>query len=256
MAQRSSYDAGTFCWVDLSTVDVGASVDFYRRVFGWTADGHEGTGYVIFQKDGVAVAGLMEINEEQRAGGVPPFWNTYVTVQDADATAARVTELGGAVHVPPFDIETTGRTAVVADPQGAVFMLWQPRDFAGAALVNTEGAWAWSDLQTSDVDGAIAFYPELFGWQIAEVPGSGGQYFSISSRGRAIGGVMPAGAGTPRPYWAVYFGVHSAGAALEHAEAAGGERLAGPIDVPAGRFAFASDPLGAVFAVFEGDFDA
>ena len=255
MAQRTSYDPGTFCWVDLSTVDPGASVEFYRRVFGWTADRQEGTGYVIFQNDGAAVAGLMEITDEQRSRGVPPFWNTYVTVQDADATAARVAELGGSVHVEPFDIETTGRTAVVADPQGAVFMLWQPGDFAGAELVNAERAWAWNDLQTSDVEGAIAFYPELLGWEIAEVPGSGGQYFAISNGGRRIGGVMPAAAGTSRPYWAVYFGVHSAGAALEHVEAAGGERLAGPVDVPAGRFAVASDPLGAPFSVVESQFD-
>jgi predicted enzyme related to lactoylglutathione lyase len=117
------------------------------------------------------------------------------------------------------------------------------------------GAWAWNDVQTTDVDGALAFYRALFGWDIAEAPGSGGRYFSISHGGRTIGGVMPAPPGVPRASWSVYFGVDSAGAALERAEAAGGQRLVAPIDVPAGRFAVASDPLGAAFAVVEGDFD-
>ena len=255
MGQRASYEPGNFCWVDLATTDVAAARDFYAEVFGWSDDGHPETGYTIFRKDGAAVAGLMPQSEEQARHGVGPAWTTYVCVQNADAAAARAAELGGSIGVPAFDLEATGRMAVVADPQGAVFALWQPGDFQGAELVNEVGAWAWNDVQTTDVDGAATFYRELFGWDIAEVPGSGGRYFSISHGGRTIGGVMPAPPGVDRPSWSVYFGVDSAGAALERAEAAGGQRLVAPIDVPAGRFAVASDPLGAAFAVVDGDFD-
>lgn len=255
MGRRTRYTHGTFCWVDLSTPDVEAADDFYERVFGWSAEELPNGGYWMFERGDDAIAGLAPLTDEQAAAGMRPGWATYVRVDDADALAARVLELGGAVTTAPFDVEGAGRMAAVADPHGASLLLWQADEFEGASVVNEVGAWSWNDLQTPDPDASAAFYGALLGWDVEEVPGSGGQYRTIRHEGRSMGGVMPLPPGVDTPGWNVYFGVASVGAAFEHVEAAGGERVAGPMDVPAGRFGVAMDPLGATFSVFEGWYD-
>jgi predicted enzyme related to lactoylglutathione lyase len=94
----------------------------------------------------------------------PPVWSTYVNVDDADAIVARVTGAGGQVMLPPMDVMDVGRMAVFADPVGAVFGVWQPRAHKGAGIVNEVGTYSWSELITTDVDGAKAFYAAVFGW--------------------------------------------------------------------------------------------
>jgi uncharacterized protein len=253
MPPRTRYAPGTFCWVDLTTTDLATARRFYGALFAW--DVRETEGYAFFLKDGAVAAGLTELQPVQAQAGMPPSWSVYVAVDDADAMCARAEELGGTVHTEPYAIEDQGRMAVVGDPQGAVFLLWEADGFAGAEVVNEPRAWAWNDLQTPDPDAAAAFYRALFGWEIEAVPGSGGVYASIRNEGRAIGGVMAAPPGVAAPYWAAYFGVDGVGAALEHADAADGQRIGRPQDVPAGRFAFLADPLGAPFGVIEGQFD-
>lgn len=253
MGRRTTYSAGTPCWVDLATTDVESAGRFYGAVFGWTV--REQPGYSFFERDGEVVAGLAALTPEQTAGGMPPSWSMYVRADDPDALAARVVELGGTVRTPPFDIPDAGRMAVIADPEGAIFLLWRPAPFEGAAVVNDVGAWSWNDLQSTDVAGATAFYGALFGWEITEVPGSDGQYFGVAHEGRTIAGVMPAPPGAQHPFWTTYVGVDAVDAALERVAAAGGRTLAGPIDVPAGRFAAVVDPAGAVISFFEGGYD-
>lgn len=255
MGRRTSYTHGTFCWVDLSTPDVQAADDFYERVFGWSAEELPGGGYWIFERGDDAIAGLAPLTEEQETTGQHLDWATYVAVDDADAAAARVRELGGTVTAEPFDVDGAGRMAAIADPQGARLLLWEAGEFAGATLVNEVGAWSWNDLQTPDPAAAMSFYEALFGWSVEEVPGAGGQYWVIRHEDRSIGGFMPLPPGVEAPSWNVYFGARSVGAIFEHVEAAGGARAVGPIDVPAGRFGVAMDPLGATFCVFEGDYD-
>jgi predicted enzyme related to lactoylglutathione lyase len=254
MARRTTYAPGTPCAVDLVTPDIPAAKDFYRRVFGWQAD-EEQDGYTAFRHHGALVAGAMALTEEMLAAGVRPAWVQYVAVADLDAAAARVAELGGSLTGEPFDVPGAGRGVGIADPQGATLSLWQAGGLAGAEEVNAVGAWSWSDLQTADPFAAVPFYEALFGWQITEIPGAGGAYWSIALAGRAIAGVMQAPPGTEGASWNVYFGVDSTGAALEHVDVAGGERVAGPFDVPSGRFAVALDPLSAPFSVVEGQYD-
>jgi predicted enzyme related to lactoylglutathione lyase len=255
MGRRTSYSAGTPCWVDLSTTDLEGAARFYGAVLGWTVREGPGGMYRFFERDGDVVAGLAELTPQQAAAGMPPSWSMYVCVDDADAAAARAVELGGTVRTPPFDIPDAGRMAAIADPQGAILLLWTPAPFAGAAVVNEVGAWAWNDVQTTDVAGASAFYGAMFGWKVAEVPGSGGQYHGVAHESRRIAGVMPAPPGVEHPFWATYFGVASLDATLEQVEAGGGRRLFGPVEVPAGRFAAVADPAGAAFSLIEGQYD-
>ena len=255
MGQRTTYTPGTPCWVDLTTPDVDGAEAFYGAVFGWEVREVMPGAYAYFERDGAVVAGISPLGEEQRAAGMPPSWSMYVAVADADAAVARAGELGGATVVAPLAIEGAGRMAAVADPEGGVVLLWEAGGFAGAEVVNEVGAWGWDDLQTTDPEGAIPFYEALFGWSIGAIPGADGAYFSIAHEGRGIGGVMRATRGVAQPYWAVYFGVDDVDRTLELSAAAGGRTLMAPMAVPAGRFAVALDPQGAVFCLFEGEYD-
>jgi predicted enzyme related to lactoylglutathione lyase len=253
MPRRTSYQPGTFCWVDLSTTDLDAAKRFYGELFGW--DTRDQPMYAFFDLDGAVVAGLAELQPQQAQAGMPPSWSTYVCVADADAAAARARELGASVTAEPFDIPEAGRMGVIADPQGAILLVWQPAPFEGAEVVNEDGAWSWSDLQTPDPAVAAQFYAQLFGWQITPIAESGGMYSTIAAGERTIGGIMRAGDGAANPFWTTYIGVPSADAVVEQAQGSGGRLVFGPMDVPAGRFALVADPQGAVFGVVQGAYD-
>ena len=175
MGERTSYTPGTFSWVDLNTDDPDGAKAFYGALFGWDYEDipiGEGASYSMAKIDGHSVAALGPLQGE----GMPPHWNCYVTVADADASAARAKELGATLLAEPFDVFGAGRMAAFADPQGAVLSVWQAKDNIGAGLVNVPGALAWNDLLSADVEASAAFYRALFGWEIAELEGSGGQY--------------------------------------------------------------------------------
>jgi predicted enzyme related to lactoylglutathione lyase len=253
MARRTTYAPGTFCAVDLMTPDVQAAKAFYGGLLGWSAEDLD-HGYTAFRIDGALVAGALALTADQQAAGTPPAWATYVRVEDLDATVARVVEHGGRLLGDPFAIPQTGRGAAFADPHGATLLLWEPGGVEGAELVNADGAWTWTDLQTPDPEAAIPFYEAVFGWDLTPVEASGGVYWTLANDGRSIGGVLRS-AQVPRPSWTAYFGVDDLDAALERAADGGGTTLLEPIAVPAGRFAMALDPQGAVVALVEGEYD-
>jgi uncharacterized protein len=269
MGKRTSYDPGTFSWIELSTTDTAGAKEFYGGLFGWEADDTPipqdagGGVYTILKLDGESVAALYEQMKDQREAGIPPNWFSYITVTDADATAARAKELGGSVHAGPFDVMTMGRMAVIADPTGAVFGVWQARDSIGATQVNDPGCLTMNELSTNDVDAAARFYTDLFAWNVEALDTQGAPpYWSIRHEGAAAGlnGGMrqlapeQAEAGVP-PHWMPYFTTRSVDDAIKATTGAGGTHHAGPIDIPAGQIAVLSDPQGAFFAIFEGDVD-
>jgi predicted enzyme related to lactoylglutathione lyase len=192
MGERNGYSPGTFCWVELATTDQAAAKEFYAALFGWVADDRpvgEGSYYSMQQLDGRQVAAIAGQPQQQREAGVPALWHSYVWVDDADAAAGRARELGGSVHAGPFDVMQAGRMAVLQDPQGAYFMLWEPREHRGAELVNAPGAFAWNELSTSDVDAAQSFYGGLFGWSFEPYEGSPQLYLGIRNGEANNGGV-------------------------------------------------------------------
>jgi uncharacterized protein len=259
MGTRTSYTPGTFCWAELSTTDQDAAKSFYESLLGWTADDRpvgEGSVYSMMQVDGENVAAIMVQPRQQREAGVPPLWNSYVSVEDADAVASRAAELGATVHAPPFDVMDAGRMAVIADPQGAFFMLWQPRAHLGASLVNAPGALVWNELNTPDLEGAQTFYGELLGWTTQAMRGGDGEpYLTILNGEAHNGGIRTATPpGTP-PHWLVYFGVEDIEVALAKAGELGGQTLAGPIDIQTAKIAVLKDPQGAIFALYAGELE-
>jgi uncharacterized protein len=161
MGQRTRYDPGTFCWVGLATSDVAAARAFYASLFGWEAKDLQAQGagaYTMLRSRAEDVAILYRQQPEARAAGAPPHWTSYISVEDADATAARADELGGAaVFRAPFDVLDAGRVAAIRDPTRAIASLWQPRSRIGATLVNDPGALCWNELTTTEVELAKRF---------------------------------------------------------------------------------------------------
>ncbi|MDX6595690.1 MAG: uncharacterized protein QOI72_1072 [Solirubrobacterales bacterium] len=255
MSERSSYTPGTPCWVELGTPDIEAAAAFYGELFGWEIpelpNSAELGGYRRAKKNGKDVAGVAPLMQE----GQPPAWTSYISVEDADATAAAVKEAGGSVIAEPMDVMDLGRMAVFGDPTGAVFGIWQPGTFPGAGLVNESGALAWNELGTRDPDAAKAFYGTVFGWGTRDNEmGEMGTYTEWLVGEDSVGGMMDVSGRLPDEipaHWLVYFAVENTDAALETVRSSGGGVSFGPIDIPAGRFAIVTDPHGAAFAVIQ-----
>lgn len=258
MGERTQYAPGAFCWADLTTTDQAAAKAFYRGLFGWEAEDMpvgEDVFYSMQRVGGKDVAAIAPQQQAQRDAGVPPVWNSYVSVESADEAAERAKALGGAVHAPAFDVMEAGRMAVIQDPQGAFVMVWQPRGHFGAALVNAPGALVWNELASPDLDASSAFYSGLFGWTVAPFEASPEPYLSIKNGEANNGGIRALSPpGTP-PHWLVYFGVEDVEAARAKVAQLGGTNMAGPIDIQIAKIAIAQDPQGAVFALYAGQLE-
>jgi uncharacterized protein len=259
MGERTNYTPGTFSWTDLSTTDQTAAKTFYMELFGWEADDQpmgDGAVYSMMTIGGKNVAAISPQPQQQRDAGVPPVWNSYITVESADQTLERAKALGATVHAPAFDVFDAGRMGVVQDPQGAFFLPWEPKDNIGASLVNAPGALTWNELASPDMDASAQFYSELFGWKVTPLEDSPMPYMAIqNAAGANNGGIRPVmPPGTP-PHWLVYFGTADIDATHAKASQLGGPSLAEPMDIGMGHIAVVQDPQGAVFALFAGRFE-
>ncbi len=249
MTTRDSYAPGTPNWVDLGSPDPAASAAFYSRLFGWTIEegSEESGGYRMCMLRGRPVAGL----GHQQGDGV--WWTTYVSVDDADATAAAVEAAGGTVVLPPMDVLDAGRMAVFTDPGGAAFSVWQPNQHIGAGIVNEHGALTWNELNTSDVETAKRFYGAVFGWTFDAMPMPDGDYHTFNVGSDAVGGMTPFADDMPAEapdHWLVLFHVDDVDAACSTVEAEGGSSILPPFDAPGvGRIAIVRDPHGAAFSL-------
>jgi predicted enzyme related to lactoylglutathione lyase len=255
---------GLFGWVDLATSDVDRARDFYSGLFGWEMEEIPtpmGVSYTMCRLGGKQVAGMGPQPPGMAAAGVPSTWNSYVMVESADRTCSAAEAAGAAVVMPAMDVMTQGRMAMIADPSGAVFGIWEPRDHEGAEVFNVPGALTWNELQTRDLAAAMPFYSEVFGWRWEEMPDSGGYQVAHldakegpdTSNGGAMS--MPEGVPPEAPsYWAVYFAVESCEDATALAERLDGSVFLPPMAMGPGVFSGVTDPTGAMF--FLGHFAA
>ena len=259
MPERTNYTPGTFSWIDLTTTDQVAAKEFYGELLGWSFQDlpvGEGAYYTMAVVDGQNVAAIAPQPEQQRDAGAPPLWNSYITVQSADDAADRATSLGGSAHAPAFDVMDAGRMAVLQDPHGAYFMVWEPRQNPGAGLINAPGALTWNELTTPDLDASEDFYGSLFGWTTEILPGPMEYRVIKTVAGRNTGGMRPPmPPGTP-PFWLAYLGTADIAAAAAKVTDLGGQVLAPPMMIEdMGEIAVARDPQGAVFALYAGNFE-
>jgi len=164
MPTTDKHAPGAFCWIELATTDRKAAGSFYTSLFGWkTSENPMGPDafYTMFTLDGHVSAGGYTMSAQEQAQGVPPHWNLYVNVANADDAAKRAAELGGKVIDAPFDVQTHGRMAVIQDPGGAVFAVWQAGDHNGIGVRDEPGSLCWADLNTPDPQVAVLSLFEL-----------------------------------------------------------------------------------------------
>ncbi len=261
MSERDGYDSGIPCWIDHSSKDPESAVRFYGELFGWATEDQmppEAPGnYFMCRLRGRDVAAIGSQMDESS----PPSWNTYIAVDSADDAASKVKDAGGQVFAEPFDVFDAGRMAVLADPAGAVFQVWQAGQHKGAGLVNEPGALAWNELTTRDPESSKEFYGKVFGWQTSEMASEGPPYTIWHNagvevtQGTGMAGMMPM-VGDQWPadlpsHWMVYFAVDDTDATVDRCQQLGGKVSQPGFDTPAGRIALLNDPLGAVFSVIK-----
>ncbi|HEX9399397.1 MAG TPA: VOC family protein [Anaeromyxobacter sp.] len=267
MSERERYPPGVPCWVETLQPDPQAALEFYGPLFGWEfvgpgpMPGDPPGRYFVARLRGRDVAGIG--SSTNRSGAPAPTWSTYVRVASAGEAAEKAKKAGGSVRDGPFDVLPAGRMAVLADPAGALVCVWEARARDGAQLVNEPRAWAMSVLDTTDPEGAKAFYGAVFGWQPESFDAAGARMTLWRLPGyvggepeqpvpRDVVGVMIAGEGSPGaapPHWSVELWVDSADATAEHAARLGGKVIVPPHDTPGFRSAVVKDPQGAVFSV-------
>ena len=265
MERNDRYIPGVPCWIDTTQPDPDAGAAFYAELFGWELEdsmppGSPGKYYVarIRGEDVAAVSSQPEGAPEAAA------WNTYVWVDDADETTAKVRAAGGTVLTEPFDVGDAGRMATFADPEGAAFRVWQAKEHRGAAVVNEHGSLNFNNLSARDLDGAQAFYGAVFGWELIHAT-----FWALAGYGDLLEQRNPgtregmADTGAPErfedvvasvmaepegePHWGVTFGVDDADAVAARATELGGSVVVPPFDAPWVRMTIITDPQGATF---------
>lgn len=259
MALIDKHPAGSFCWIELATTDQKAAKSFYSALFGWDPqDSPMGPDefYTMFKLEGRDAAAGYTMRPEQRAQGVPPHWMPYIAVDNADQAVNKVKQLGGTVVAPAFDVMEFGRMAVIQDPTGAHFCVWQARKNTGLGIAHVAGTLCWADLSTPDAKRAADFYSGLFGWQIMAGENDKSGYLHIKNGEHFIGGIPPAAHRQPGvpPHWLAYFWVDDVDASAAKAKQLGANLYLAPMTVEGvGRMAVIADPQGAVFAIFKSE---
>lgn len=258
MPKIDRYEPGSFCWSELATSDGPGSKRFYTGLFGWTArDNPMGPDmvYTTLQLGQGDVGALYPMGKEEAGRGVPPHWNSYVSVASADETAAKAKAKGGTVVAEPFDVMDFGRMAVLQDPTGAVLSIWEARSHIGATVDNEPGAHCWNECYTKDPAAAARFYTGVFGWKTKQDPATA-EYTEFFRGERAVGGMIAIAKewGPMPPHWLAYFAVTDCDAAVQKARSLGGAIRMPPKDIAkVGRFAILADPQGAGFAIIRLD---
>lgn len=272
MSEQDRYIPGVPCWADTTQPDPDAAAAFYSNLFRWEFEDSmppDAPGkYLIARLGGGDVAAVSSPMGDAPATAM---WNTYVWVDDADETAAKVRDAGGTVLSEPFDVMDAGRMAVFADPAGAVFCVWQPKNHRGAGVVNEHGSVNFNVLNTRDIEGASKFYGAVFGWELLDVggapmwalpaygdflerrtPGTRENMASMSAPARfeeVVASAIPIPDDQPDTpaHWGVTFAVDDADAIASRATELGGRVVVEPFDAPWVRMTVITDPQGATF---------
>ena len=255
MTYIAEHKPGAFCWVELATNDQAAAKKFYTSLFGWAVEDSpigQDEYYSMFKLEGQNVGAAFTLGKEQQ--GVPPNWGIYIVVDSADTSAERGAKLGGKICAPPFDVAEHGRMAVLTDPSGAFFSVWQPKLHPGIGISGVDGTLCWADLSVPNPAAATKFYAALFGWKIEAGEHDTSGYLHIMNGEDFIGGVQPASQRNPNapPHWLAYFLTSNCDATAAKAKQLGAKFFLEPMTMEnVGRMAVVADPQGAVFAIFQ-----
>jgi predicted enzyme related to lactoylglutathione lyase len=250
MAKAAIATANKPAWIDLASKDQAGSQAFYRKVFGWDIEVNPDPqygGYGLAKIDGKDVAGIAGTQSPDQ----PSAWAVYIATDDAEKLGQQVTDAGGTVVAPAFDVGDQGKMAVFQDPTGAFISGWQP-SIMGGFQASGANSYGWAELNARGLDKALPFYQKVFGWTAKSSGDSTQPYTEFQVDGQSIGGAMEMNPMVPAEmpsYWMVYFGVEDIDRSFQKAIDAGGRELMAPQDFPGGKFAIVSDPQGAFFGL-------
>jgi uncharacterized protein len=248
--------SGYFCWTDLGALKPTEAKAFYGRVVGWTGKDFplpQGGDYTLLHTPNGDAAGLYEQSDDQKSQKIPPHWLVYLAVEDAEATAKQAKALGGRIVVDAYDVEKLGRMAILLDPTGAMFAIWETGSHGGMTIDPGEpGSLCWCELMTPDLEKVAPFYAALFGWIVELQEGQGMRHARCRIGDAPVADMMAIGSGHGRvpPHWLAYFAVESCAAASKIVGEAGGRTLVAPSALTEGTtFSIVRDPEGAIFGL-------
>jgi len=253
MPEVTSYKQGEFCWAELATTDQPAAKKFYSSLFGWTANDQPmgpDMVYTMLELKGKAAGALYSQDKAQRENGIPPHWNIYVAVDNADETAKKIKAFGGKFMAEPFDVMDIGRMAIATDPDGAMISIWEGKLHIGASIKDELNTFCWYEVSVNNPEKEQKFYEGVFGWKTSVTP----EYTELVMEGKphmaGMTKIQPDW-GHVLPHWTACVMVNDANATMEKAISLGARAVVPPMDMPgAGRYAVFADPQGAQLAVF------
>jgi predicted enzyme related to lactoylglutathione lyase len=254
MADQDQAALGTIAWVDMQTPDLDKAKRFYGELLGWSfvgGDDPKTQFYTTAQIRGRRVAGISKLPSQSKTR---PAWTVYLATENAEDTARRIKDAGGTVLMPPMDVMELGRMAILADPTGANFGIWQAKEHRGAQVIEEPGAMAWHEIYTHDVTKARDFYARVFGLEQRRLDSPSLEYWTLHKGAKTAFGVMQMTSSMPADlpaHWNTYFAVADADAAAKKVTALGGTVMAPPFDTPHGRMSVVIDPSGAAFCAIK-----
>jgi uncharacterized protein len=256
MAVVKKYKPGEFCWTELATTNVARAKKFYTSIFGWKfKDFDMGMGdakYSIARVGGKDACALYPMWDEQKKSKAPPLWLPYISVKSVDGTVKKAKSARGKVCSAPMDVMDKGRMAILQDPTGATFALWQAGTHPGAGLDGKPGTVCWHDLSTPKTDAAGKFYTKVIGWKQVDQNYGENSYHLFKVGRVGVCGMWPFPMKKLPPCWVTYWQVADCAKTVAKVKRLGGRILMGTTPVPGMcRFAIVKDPQGAAFGILE-----
>jgi len=248
---------GQFCWLELTAIDWQQAKEFYCNLFGWRAEDEDigdGMFYTTMFVNNNVVAAISQRTPEQEEQGVITCWLSYIAVDNVDATLEVISPLNANILAGAHNVMDAGRMAIIEEPNGAVFALWQVNKHTGITLRDAPNSLCWSELATRNREDSKTFYQQVFNWQFDDKDMMGITYTELKSGKHQEGGMleMTQEWGDTPPHWMNYFAVDNCDAACEKAESLGATICVPTTDIPdVGRFSVISDPQGATFSIIE-----
>ncbi len=246
---ESNFTPGRFVWHEVATPDIEATKKFYGPLFGWTfnevpmPDG----AYTMIMNGEVPQGGVFDLTKMPKEG-VPPHWMAYVSVPNVDEAVAAAKSGGGTIGLEPMDIPNVGRMAVIGDPQHAYTTAFKSAQGDPPALdAPPPGNFCWDTLNTTDVEAAKAFYPKVYGWQVADFHGM----TTFEVNGKGVADAQLAQGGAPA-HWLSFVVVKDLATARTTVKDNGGNVIVEEIPIPeVGKIAIVTDNVGAFIGLFE-----
>ena len=252
----AEHHVGKVVWVDLVTPDLDSAKKFYSGLFGWTfRDTHAGKrDYAVALLDGRPVAGLflrpVKAGEQRQ-----PAWLTFIAVADVEVAKRTALEHGAKVVAEPRSYPRRGRQAILADPEGAHFAVLASSSGDPGDLLAAPGEWIWSSLIVKDPNTEAAFYQQLFGYDVFDLPTDDDVdhvILSTDDYARASVNAFHRDPSRRLPHWLNFVRVVDVVEGAAKVVALGGRVLSEPhLDRHGGKVAIVADPAGAPFGLME-----